>query len=181
MKGVFVDTHGFKYFIVVPALVGLLDDNLGSPTFYWIKSVYQKSFHPFLSGSLPFLVQGWWEPALLKSPWIRAYRPYLRTLHCPRWVEDSSRCSKGEPALSAFAGRVECVLIFTITVSFFLNMICTGYSIFKSYFFDFEKHWFLLSLFFNFCCCRQCYYKSLISLGSIVFECRRENLMYWCF
>lgn len=34
MKGVFVDTNGFKYFIVVPALVGLLDDNLGSPTFY---------------------------------------------------------------------------------------------------------------------------------------------------
>lgn len=24
MKGVFVDTNGFKYFIVVPALVGLL-------------------------------------------------------------------------------------------------------------------------------------------------------------
>ena len=99
MKGVFVDKNDFKYFIVVAALVGLLDNNLGNPTFYWIKSFYQKSFHPFLSGSLLFLVQGWWELALLKSPWIRAYRPYLRTLHCPRWVEDSSRCSKGEPAL----------------------------------------------------------------------------------
>ena len=34
MKGVFVDKNDFKYFIVVPALVGLLDDNLGNPTFY---------------------------------------------------------------------------------------------------------------------------------------------------
>ena len=34
MKGVFVDKNDFKYFIVVAALVVLLDDNLGNPTFY---------------------------------------------------------------------------------------------------------------------------------------------------
>lgn len=58
MKGVFVDKNDFKYFIVVPALVGLLDDNLGNPTFYWIKSFYQKSFHPLLFRQLAVLGAG---------------------------------------------------------------------------------------------------------------------------
>lgn len=34
MKSIFVDKNDFKYFIVVAALVGLLDDNLGNSTFY---------------------------------------------------------------------------------------------------------------------------------------------------
>lgn len=58
MKGVFVDTNGFKYFIVVPALVGLLMITWAVPLFTELRAFIKSHFILSLSGSLLFLVQG---------------------------------------------------------------------------------------------------------------------------